>query len=90
MDHKQVIPFLQSFVTVVKTDGSQHSGFISNYTEIKNSTADDISVKLINGMYTEAIPLSDIDTMMVADRENTVSIPVIDLKDGYQFKDSKH
>jgi hypothetical protein len=91
MDRKAVLPFLQFFVTAVMEDGSEHSGFISNYDEIKNADSDDIGIKLLNGMYVETIPLAKITSMMVSDRENTTSIPVIDLKNGYQnINDPEH
>lgn len=84
MKKEELIPYLQSFVTLVTEDGSRHSGYISNPEEVKNASDDSFSVALLNGFFSQNIRASEIAAVEIPSRQETVSIPVVDLKKGYE------
>ena len=84
MKIEDILPYLQKFVTVTEIDGTAHSGYIANADEIRNCTDAQITVQLLNGFFQEAIASEQIVSIQETAREETVSIPVIDLKKGYE------
>ncbi|MCR5230367.1 MAG: hypothetical protein K6D03_09590 [Solobacterium sp.] len=80
MTSKDLEPYLTKFVMITSCDGVQHSGYISNPRQIRSG---DPEVRLVNGLYTESVKIEDILMIDLAQRQDTVSIPVIDLKEGY-------
>ncbi len=87
MKKEDIIPYTNKFITVTLADGSQHSGYISNPKDFEIGIIENPVLKLINGFFTEDVDISNIVTLSVADRMDTVSIPVIDLKSGYEVED---
>ncbi len=80
MTSKDLEPYLTKFVMITSRDGVQRSGYITNPRQIRNG---DPEVRLVNGLYTESIMIEDILLIDLAQRQDTVSIPVIDIKEGY-------
>lgn len=84
MKRKEILPYLNKFVSVILLDGSEHSGYISNPSDIQHASEDeDVQVSLLNGFFAESVSLQDIRFLSTPQREETVNIPVIDLKSGY-------
>ena len=83
MEKEDLLPYLNKFITAVLVDGSEHSGYISNPEDFKSGEAGEV-LKLINGMMTDEIPVEEIREIILPAREDTVAVPVIDLKEGYR------
>ncbi|MBR2825675.1 MAG: hypothetical protein IKE51_05375 [Solobacterium sp.] len=84
MKKDELIPYLNKFITVILKNTSEHTGYVSNAKEIIEAEEEDVVLKLINGMFTEEVPISEIESIELPERENTVSIPTIELTDGYK------
>ena len=85
MKKQELLPYLNRFITATLKDGSEHTGYISNPQEIKQiGDDDDVQIRLLNGMMTDFINLSDVLLVSLAIREETTQVPVIDLKKGYK------
>ena len=83
MEKEDLLLYLNKFITAVLEDGSEHSGYISNPEDFKSGEAGEV-LKLINGMMTDEIPVEEIREIILPAREDTVAVPVIDLKEGYR------
>ena len=83
MEKEDLLPYLNKFITAVLEDGSEHSGYISNPEDFKSGEEGKI-LKLINGMMVDEIPVEQIREIVLPAREDTVAVPVIDLKEGYR------
>ncbi len=83
MKAEDLKPYLTKFITAKLDDGSEHTGYITNPEDF-DVPSDDVQVKLINGLYTENIDISRIKELYMPVREDTVSLPVINLTEGYQ------
>ncbi|MEE3488686.1 MAG: hypothetical protein VZT48_11360 [Bulleidia sp.] len=84
MKRKEILPYLNKFISVILLDGSEHSGYISNPSDITNAGEDDdVQVSLLNGFFAESVSLRDICFLSLPQRDETVNIPVVDLKSGY-------
>ncbi|MBQ1325501.1 MAG: hypothetical protein IIY52_05730 [Solobacterium sp.] len=83
MNKEELLPHLNQFITVTLTDGSNHSGYISNVKEIQEG-GEDLVVQLVNGLFVETVRLEDITEITFPAREETTSLPVIDLAKGYE------
>ena len=83
MNKEDLLPHLNQFMTVTLTDGSNHSGYISNVKEIQEG-GEDPEVQLVNGLFVETVRLADITEISFPAREETTSLPVIDLVKGYE------
>lgn len=89
MKKAELLPYLNRFITVTLRNGSEHTGYISNPQEIKKiGEDDDVRLRLLNGMLTDYVNLSDVLFVKLAEREETTQIPVISLKEGYQVDSS--
>ena len=77
MKREELLPHLNQFMTVTLTDGSCYSGYIVNAKEIQNNISEDLEVQLINGLLIETVQLSEITEISFPAREETASIPVI-------------
>lgn len=88
MNKNEIKPYLRQFVTATCVDGRSCSGYIANPDEIMNSEDPEILVHFINGMFTEEFPLNEINSIKLQKREDTVSIPVVGLKPGYEVSSS--
>ncbi len=64
-------------MTVTLTDGSFYSGYVVNAKEIQEAISHDLEVQLINGLLIETVRLSEIAEIRFPAREETASIPVI-------------
>lgn len=84
MKKDELLPYLNKFITVVLKNTSEHTGYVSNAKEIIESEDEDVILELINGMFTEEVPISEIVYIELPERENTVSIPTIELTNGYK------
>jgi len=83
MKREEFKPYLRMFISAVLEDGSERSGYISNYDDFEHGTSDDINLVLVNGFYTESVPIARVVQIKLPAREDTVSIPVVDWKNGY-------
>ena len=84
MKKAELLPYLNRFITVTLRDGTEHTGYVSNPQEIKQiGEDDDVKLRLLNGMLTDFVYLSDVLFVKLAEREETTQIPVISLKEGY-------
>ena len=83
MNNQELMPYLNKFITVTLEDGTQRSGYVSNPQSIKQPTEDDPELYLVNGFFSEQVKLSRIKDVSVVVREETVSLPVVDLKKGF-------
>ncbi|MBR0214630.1 MAG: hypothetical protein IJL95_07890 [Solobacterium sp.] len=83
MEKEDLLPYLNKFITAVLEDGSEHSGYISNPEDFKSGEEGKI-LKLINGMMVDEIPVEQIREIVLPAREDTVAVPVVDLKEGYR------
>ena len=87
MKKAELLPFLNRFVTIALRNGSEHTGYISNPQEIRQiGEDDDVNIRLLNGMLTDYVNLSDVLFVKQAEREETTQIPVISLKEGYKVE----
>ncbi len=77
------MPHLNQFMTVTLTDGSNHSGYISNVKEIQEG-GENPEVQLVNGLFVETVRLEDIAEISFPAREETSALPVIDVTKGYE------
>ena len=77
MKREEILPYLNQFMTVTLTDGSSYSGYVVNAKEIQEAISDDLEVQLINGLLVETVRLSEITEIRFPAREETASIPVI-------------
>lgn len=84
MNKEELLPYLNKFITVILEDGSEHTGYVTNPKEFIESEEEDPILILLNGMFTEEVHIAHIREILLPDRENTVSIPAVDLKDGYR------
>ncbi len=89
MKREDLLEHLNKFMTVTLTDGSNHSGYISNAKEIREGEGDDLEVQLVNGLFVETVRLAEITEISFPAREETTSLPVIDLVKGYEQGDSE-
>lgn len=83
MKREEFKPYLRMFISAVLEDGSERSGYISNYDDFEHGTSDDINLVLVNGFYSESVPIAKVVQVKLPAREDTVSIPVVDWKSGY-------
>lgn len=84
MKIEEILPYLQKFVTVFEDNGTAHSGYIANVDEIRNCKDAHVPIQLLNGFFQETVDSEHILSMQETAREETISIPVIDLKKGYE------
>ena len=77
MKREEILPYLNQFMTVTLTDGSSYSGYVANAKEIQEAISHDLEVQLINGLLIETVRLSEIAEIRFPAREETASIPVI-------------
>ncbi len=83
MDHRDIIPYLNKFITVTLDDGSQRSGYVTNPRAIREPVSEDPELDLVNGFFTEQVPLSRVVSVSVETREDNAALPVVDLKKGF-------
>ena len=83
MDRDQVLPYLNKFITVTLQDGSIRSGYVTNPQDFKSPEDNPVELDLVIGFLIEILPLDQIVKIEIQNRENTVSLPVVDLKKGY-------
>lgn len=77
IDFKQ---YLTSFITITLTDGTEHSGFVSNpddFYSLKNDAVTIPDVRLMNGLMSDIVHFDDIDYIELADREDTLSLKML-------------
>lgn len=84
MKKEDITPYLNKFITVIMKDTSEHTGYVSNPREFMDSEDENPVLILLNGVFTEEVHISEIERIELPERENTVSIPAVDLKDGYK------
>ena len=84
MKIEDIFPYLQKFVTVIEDNGTAHSGYIANVDEIQNCRDSHVMIQLLNGFFQEAIDSAHVLSIQETAREETISIPVVDLKKGYE------
>ena len=70
-------PYITKFIRVTLRDGTMHSGFVKNYSDFKNDL-DPEELQLLNGLLSDSVPVSEIIFVDLPEREDTVSIPVLD------------
>ena len=83
MKREDLLEHLNKFMTVTLTDGTHTSGYISNVQEIREGEGD-LEVQLVNGLLVETVRLGDIAEISYPAREETTSLPVIDVTKGYE------
>ncbi|MBR2829275.1 MAG: hypothetical protein IKE68_01855 [Solobacterium sp.] len=83
MEKEELLPYLNKFITAILQDDSEHSGYVANPDDFKNGEEGKI-LKLLNGMMVDEIPVEQIREIVLPAREDTVALPVIDLKEGYR------
>ena len=88
MNKEDLLPHLNQFITVTLANGSNHSGYISNVKEIQEG-GEDPEIQLVNGLLVETVRLEDITEITFPAREETTSLPVIDLTKGYEQGDNE-
>ena len=88
MNKEDLLPHLNQFITVTLANGSNHSGYISNVKEIQEG-GEDPEIQLVNGLLVETVRLEDITEITFPAREETTSLPVIDLTKGYERGDNE-
>ena len=88
MNKEDLLPHLNQFITVTLANGSNHSGYISNGKEIQEG-GEDPEIQLVNGLLVETVRLEDITEITFPAREETTSLPVIDLTKGYEQGDNE-
>ncbi len=70
-------PFLTKFIRVTLDDGTIHTGFVSNPRDFKGETMPE-QLKLLNGLLADSVAIDRIIAIDLPEREDTVSIPVLD------------
>ena len=88
MKKQEIKPYLNQFITVEMSDGRIASGYVSNPDDLMNAEDGKEVLRLLNGMFSEELLLNDVIDLHVQNREDTVSIPVVDLKPGYKKEKS--
>ena len=83
MEKEELLPYLNKFITAILQDDSEHSGYVANPDDFKNGEEGRV-LKLLNGMMVDEIPVEQIREIVLPAREDTVALPVIDLKEGYR------
>ena len=83
MEKEELLPYLNKFITAILQDDSEHSGYVANPDDFKNGEEGKV-LKLLNGMMVDEIPVEQIREIVLPTREDTVALPVIDLKEGYR------
>ncbi len=86
MKKNELKPYLNQFITVEMKDRRVASGYVSNPDEVMNALENTEVLKLLNGMFTEDLSLKDVESIRLQNREDTVSVPVVGLKPGYETK----
>jgi len=89
MERDQVLPYLNKFITVTLEDGSLRSGYVTNPQDFKSPDDHPSELDLVNGFLIENVPLDQIVKIEIQNRENTVSLPVVDLKKGYGVEEEQ-
>lgn len=84
MTSRDILPFINEFITVTLKDGSQRSGYIANNDSFRKDVDSVTVLELINGFFRDSVALEDIVRVDPSARDETISIPVIDLKEGYR------
>ena len=87
MTSRDIFPFINEFITVTLKDGSQRSGYVANNDAFRKDVDSVTNLELINGFFRESVRLEDIVSVDPSARDETISIPVIGLKDGYSNAD---
>ncbi len=87
MTSRDIFPFINEFITVTLKDGSQRSGYVANNDAFRKDVDSVTNLELINGFFRESVRLEDIVSVDPSARDETISIPVIGLKDGYRNAD---
>ena len=87
MTSRDIFPFINEFITVTLKDGSQRSGYVANNDAFRKDVDSVKNLELINGFFRESVRLEDIVSVDPSARDETISIPVIGLKDGYSNAD---
>lgn len=84
MTSRDILPFINEFITVTLKDGSQRSGYVANNDAFRKDVDSVTVLELINGFFRDSVALEDIVRVDPSARDETISIPVIDLKEGYR------
>lgn len=84
MTSRDILPFINEFITVTLKDGSQRSGYVANNDAFRKDVDSVMVLELINGFFRDSVALEDIVRVDPSARDETISIPVIDLKEGYR------
>ena len=87
MTSRDIFPFINEFITVTLKDGSQRSGYVANNDAFRKDVDSVTNLELINGFFRESVRLEDIVSVDPSARDETISIPVVGLKDGYSNAD---
>ncbi len=87
MTSRDIFPFINEFITVTLKDGSQRSGYVANNDAFRKDVDSVKNLELINGFFRESVRLEDIVSVDPSARDETISIPVVGLKDGYSNAD---
>ena len=87
MTSQDIFPFINEFITVTLKDGSQRSGYVANNDAFRKDVDSVTNLELINGFFRESVRLEDIVSVDPSARDETISIPVVGLKDGYSNAD---
>ena len=89
MTSREIYPFINEFITVTLKDGSQRSGYVANNDAFRHDVDSVTNLELINGFFRESVKIDDIVSVDPSARDETISIPVVGLKDGYRNGDSQ-
>jgi hypothetical protein len=87
MTSRDIFPFINEFITVTLKDGSQRSGYVANNDAFRKDVDSVKNLELINGFFRESVRLEDIVSVDPSARDETISVPVVGLKDGYSNAD---
>ena len=84
MVKEEILPYLNRFITLILINGSEHTGFVANSKAVKEAPeGEDVQIQLINGIFHDEVWLSEVAELRLPAREETVSIPIKDIKEGY-------
>ncbi len=80
MKKEDFIPYLTKFIIVKLNDGTYDAGYISNPDDFLNDN-NDTKLVLLNGLLYSEVSLDNIIDIKVANREDTVKIPIVGYED---------